>query len=138
LAPSPAPPRCGPYIEIIGNPQLTSLEGFPTLPPTIASLIITGSPLLTSLDPLAGLLEVREEFVIEENTVLSDCSALLKILDDVDDGFPGPNESDPDFPPDLNPNLFGIGLNADGCNTIEEVVNADNNEGVFLDGFEDP
>ena len=79
--------------------------------------------------------------LVRENTNLSDCSVLKKVLDDVDDGFPGPNDSNPDFPPDVDWNAQSgegmLGLNAAGCNTIEQILGSGSGEEVFIDGFED-
>jgi len=85
---------------------------------------------------------------IGSNLLLSDCSALAKVVDEIDDGFIGPNEftSDPSlFPPDVfNGGLsFGFedpsipGTNATGCNTIAEILGSVGGEGgVFKDSFE--
>jgi len=131
-----APPFGGPAVSINGNPKLTGLEGLPALPPSLSGLVIESNPLIAKLVSMAGVLEIWGDLGIFNNTTLSDCSDLTHVLDDIDDGQPGPNDSNPEFPPDIIPDFFGLGSNASGCNTIEEILNTGNSEGIFSNGFE--
>jgi len=132
-----------PALIIADNPMLSSLNGVPSvLPPgAFKGLIIVANPLITSLSVLDGVIDIWEEAGFFGNTALSDCSSLVKVMDEVDDGFPGPNEytSDPSvFPPDII--IFNedppLGNNASGCNTIAEILGTSSEDGVFMDGFE--
>jgi hypothetical protein len=81
-------------------------DGFesPFTVPGPPAIIINGNPLLASL------------------TGIPPVTTLTKVVDDVDDGFPGPNDQHPDPPPDFLPQGFELVLNASGCNTIEEIL----------------
>jgi hypothetical protein len=132
-----------PSLMISNNPKLSSLNGVPgVLPPgAFYHLVIVRNPLITSLNVLDGVVEIWGDAGFGENAVLSDCSSLSKVMDEVDDGFPGPNEdtSDPSiFPPDLkSPNdELPLGGNATGCNTIAEILGSSSGGEVFADGFE--
>lgn len=134
-------PSNAPKLVLRENPQLASLDGVPSiLPPGVLSeLLISDSPFITSLDPLAGLVEVWGNDGVGDNAALSDCSALFKVVDAVDDGFEGPNAltSDPTmFPPDVFNDGLYLDANAAGCTSISEIVGGDNGGGVFADGFE--
>jgi len=134
------PPSQSLALIIEENPKLSSLEGVPTMPLALNELIISNNPLITDLGVLNGLLEVWTQGVnIFSNAALSDCSTLSKALDTVDDGYPGPNESTSDptlFPPDVPMTGLYLEENAEGCNSIAEILGSSNEEGVFMDGFE--
>ena len=133
------PPLGAPSIIVNGNPLLGSLTGIPPVT-TLRGLHISSNPLISSLDPLSGALEVwGGEFVVTNNSNLSDCSALTKIVDEHDDGFPGPNDQNNGLPPDFLESNFQMYDNASGCNSIEEILdNVVDTGGVFDDGFEEP
>ena len=135
------PPFAAPRLLLQENPQLASLDGLPGIlsPGVFTELIISHIPFITSLEPLAGLVEVWGAVEVRNNAALSNCSALFKVVDTVDDGFTGPNEhtSDPTTsPPDVTNNGLYLELNAVGFNSIAEIVGGDNGGGVFADGFE--
>lgn len=127
-------------LEINSNPKLNNLDGIPTLPPALHILQIEGAPSLTNLDFLDGLLEVWEYAAIFSNPVLGDCSGLTKVVDAIDDGYPGPNEftTDPTInPPDFPNEALYLESNAQGCNSIAEILDSGNgSEDVFKDSFE--
>lgn len=133
------PPFGAPGIVVDGNPLLASLTGIPPVT-TLSGLYIGNNPLISNLDPLSGALEVwGGEFVITENSNLSDCSALAKIVDENDDGVLGPNDQNNGLPPDFLEFQFQMYNNASGCNTIEEILDSVvDTGGIFIDGFEDP
>jgi len=130
-----------PRLSIGDNPMLASLNGVPAIlaPGVLSGLNIYDNPLITSLAVLDGLVEVWGYVGIYRNGALSDCSALSRVVDAIDDGFTGPNEfsSDPTLVP---PDVFNEGLslteNAAGCNSIAEIIGNGGGDGVFADSFE--
>jgi hypothetical protein len=66
---------------------------------------------------------------IVENAALSDCSALERLLDFIDDAAPGPGPNGQGIP-DVGGSV-SIDANLPGCNSVEEIVGA-----VFTSGFE--
>ena len=135
-----APAFNAPQLSISDNPLLDSLIGIP--PPTALSLLeILGNPIITTLGPLDSLQEVWGEFAVFNNGNLSDCFALVTVLDNVDDGFPGPNDQNPECPLDLLPNIaceidLRLGGNATGCNSFAEIMGSGDNSVIFKNGFE--
>ena len=132
-----------PSLWISNNPNLSSLNGIPSISPLGAfeHLVIVNNPLITTLSVLEGLVEIWGDVGFVGNAALSDCSSLSTVMDAVDDGFPGPNEFTPDpsvFPPDLNSwnDELPLGSNAPGCNTLVEILGSSSGEGIFMDGFE--
>lgn len=120
---------------ISGNPMLTSLAGLPSVD-KLWGLGVSENALLSSLAGLEGLVEVWEGISVYDNPVLSDCSVLATVLDDVDDGDAGPT-FDPAYPPDgpgEDPFLSG---NLNGCNSIEQILVVDPDDLILEDGFED-
>jgi len=91
---------------------------------------------LSNLDGAAGLVEVWQFLRISGNPMLNECSALTTVLDDVDDGDPGPSTLP--YPPDSPADEMIIGSNLEGCNTIEEIVGSAPDGLIHKDGFEDP
>ncbi len=126
------------FLIITDNPNLAGLDGLPAMPVALRELIINDNSQITNLDELNGLLEVWVGFEISGNPALIDCSSLVKVLDEFDDGDPGPNEDTPDpalFPPDVGGRVY-LESNGAGCNSIAEIVGTSSEEGVFMDGFE--
>jgi hypothetical protein len=130
-----------PRLSIGDNLKLASLDGVPAIlaPGVFTGLEIYDNPMITSLAVLDGLVEVWGEVGIYRNGALSDCSALSRVVDAIDDGFTGPNEfsSDPTlFPPDVFNNSLYLAENATGCNSIAEIIGNGGGDGVFADSFE--
>ncbi len=126
------------FLIITDNPNLAGLDGLPAMPVALRELIINDNSQITNLDELNGLLEVWVGFEINGNPALIDCSSLVKVLDEFDDGDPGPNENTPDpalFPPDVGGEVY-LESNGTGCNSIAEILGTSSEEGVFMDGFE--
>ncbi len=121
-------------IDIRNNDLLQSLGGFP-IGDRVADFGISNNAVLTNIDAASGLVEVWEFLRLSDNPMLSDCTALTTVLDDIDDGDPGP--AIPLSPPDSPPldEIF-IGNNLPGCNDIAEIVNPGPGEIIMLDGFE--
>jgi len=136
-------------IEINSNIMLTDLSG---VPPATAldrlSISGNGTQIASSqsgsrtqgaawnLDFLSELEYIGDHLIITSNPLLADCSALKKVLDDVDDGEPGPGPGE-DGIPDVQGTIW-IENNQAGCNSIEEILNSSNaDDDVFEDGFEE-
>ena len=136
-------------LEIIGNIMLTDLTGLP--PTTVLNLLeisangpqqaLSKMSSLTAatgwnLDSLSTLAGVSGNVTITNNPLLSECSGLIQLLDDVDDGEPGPGPG-LDGIPDVSGSIL-IQNNGAGCNSIEEILNSSNNDDdVFEDSFEE-
>ena len=110
------------------NAVLPNLVGIPAVQ-RLGDITITGNLGLTSLDGLETLQESWGVVTISGNPLLSDCTVLQVMLDDVDDGEIGPGvlNEDPPPGPDDPPDTEGlenidIGNNAGGCNTIAEIL----------------
>jgi len=135
-------------IEIVGNIMLTDLSG---IPPATAlnrlSISGNGTQIASSqsgsrtqgaawnLDFLSELEHIGDHLIISNNPLLADCSALKKVLDDVDDGEQGPGPGQ-DGIPDVQ-GIIIIQNNQAGCNSIQEILDSDTvDDGVFEDSFE--
>ena len=118
-------------ISVSGNPSLTALAGLPPID-KVWSLGISENNVLVSLNGLNNLVEIWEGLTIVANPALKDCSVLATVLDEIDDGAPGPS-TDPDSPPD-SPGVDHILIegNIAGCNSLGEILAS----GIFSDGFE--
>ncbi len=122
-------------VIVTDNPLLPSLNGFP-LDTKVGRFEIRDNDVLSNLDGASGLVEVWGFLRVSGNPMLDDCSALTTVLDDVDDGDPGPAAL-PD-PPDAPAGEVIIGSNLEGCNTIEEIVGSAADGLILKDGFEGP
>ena len=132
------PPTMGPgttSIDIVSNFDLTSLVGIP-VGDKIGSLTISSNGSISSLAGFENLVEVWSLLEVTENDFLADCSALVTVLDDVDDGDPGPGDGmNPADPPDTN-GLGSITIVNNGeavapdgnCNSIEDILAAGETE----------
>jgi len=135
-------------IQINGNIMLIDLSG---IPPSTAlnrlSISGNGTQIASSqsgsraqgaawnLDSLSELEHIGDHIIISGNPLLADCSALKKVLDDVDDGEPGPGPGEDGIPDVLG--LILIQDNGVGCNSIAEILNSGNgDDDVFEDSFE--
>lgn len=121
-------------ISIQQNSKLSSLE-FPALTGLQSlTLEVNGEPVSQALvepqnnglnlDSLVSLQRITEGLIIALNPGLADCSGLVRLLDDIDHGEPGPGPP-PGYPdiPDVQGQL-AIGENAQGCNSVEEIFQA--------------
>jgi hypothetical protein len=106
-------------LVIAGNVSLNSLDGLSNITSVDGDLRIVGTA-LQNLDGLSNLIGVGENVLVSENSQLSECAGLTKLLDDVDDGEPGPGpglDGIPDIGGEVN-----IGDNLSGCNSVQEIL----------------
>lgn len=132
------------YIE--WNFNLPSLAGLPATS-RLGNFRVADNGNLTSLGAPAGLQEIWGELFVADNPKLSDCEILRTVLDETDDGDPGPGMSmDPMDPPDTRGLMFitienNQSLDPDlpppqrGCDSIEEILASSSNV-IHADGFE--
>ncbi len=143
-------------LTIRNNPQLASLDGIP-LSPGLAGLVIDNNDSLTDVDALSGLATVGNNYsslLIDDNAQLGDldglsdlegldadleitnnpmldqCLALARLLDQTDDGLPGPGPGAASIP-DISGDVIIFG-NLDPCNSVSDILSPL----VFSDGFE--
>lgn len=91
-------------VNITDNASLANLNG-------LASLVSVGDPVFS----FGGALVVRS------NSNLDNCVGLIPVLDDIDDGEPGPRLAGLDGPPDVE--LFSIIQgNGQNCNSAETIL----------------
>ena len=128
-------------LEIRNNDSLTNLDalsGLEKLDASImiicgndycTSLAISGNDGLQNLNGLAQLSWAIGSVAVENNSSLADCTGLETLLNQRDDGVPGPGPGEEGIP-DVGRFVFW-GNNASGCNSLNEFVD------VFeLEGFE--
>ena len=116
-------------LVIAGNVSLNSLDGLSNITSVDGDLRIVRTA-LQNLDGLSNLIGVGKNVLVSENSKLSECAGLTKLLDGVDDGEPGPGPG-LDGIPDIG-NQATLAGNQEGCNSISEVMT------IFRDGFESP
>jgi hypothetical protein len=128
-------------LEILNNPTLVSIDGLSGLRGLGANpdfnclffgwcdnLQIVGNGLLPSLNGLANLASVIHDIVITDNASLSNCAALLTLLDGIDDWLPGPGPG-PHGIPDVGGEILSFG-NMGECNSLSGM------DILLFDGFE--
>jgi len=105
------------------NSALTDLDGLAGLQ-TVGNqynvLWVKSNASLTNLDGLADLIGIETGLEVEDNPLLADCSGLVKVLDQSDDGQPGPGPGSAGIP-DIGTEVT-IGNNLPGCNSIVEIT----------------
>jgi hypothetical protein len=132
-------------LNITDNPQLASLQGLPAFT-NLAGLVLSNNDALIHVDELAGLAEIGNHsglvinhnamlanldgladlvsldwvLVVTDNPMLDLCSALVRLLDAVDDADPGPGPGT-DGIPDVSGDIT-IENNLTGCNSVEEIL----------------
>ncbi len=111
------------------NPGLSNVDLY-SLATVNGNVTIQGNAGLMQLAGLSGLIGVGGDLLVAENPQLSECDGLKKLLDDVDDGEPGPGPGADGIPDVGNEATFFD--NAEGCNSISEIMT------IFGDGFESP
>jgi hypothetical protein len=121
-------------LTLYSNPRLTSLDGLENLTTLGAntSLYIRFNNSLSSIAALSNLVAVGRDVEFSNNPTLSDCSALQTLLDGVDDAAPGPGPGVAGIP-DVGDDVT-FANNAEGCNSIDEIVVAEPPPGVVLYG----
>ena len=112
-------------MNITFNTALTNLDSLSGLTTTGTSgLNIVGNTALTDIDGLAAMVSSNGNVRITDNSLLSLCSSLLILLDQVDDALPGPGPGVAGIP-DVNGDVTVSG-NLDGCNSIGDIVGKSN------------
>lgn len=112
-------------LSIYNNDSLSNLDGLANLTTIVATnrkLNINENDRLTSLDGLQNLIFVGSDLSLTNNALLDDCSALIPLLDAVDDGVPGPGPGDAGIP-DVGNDVFLFG-NQLHCNTVERILHS--------------
>jgi hypothetical protein len=104
-------------VSLVSNGALQSVGALRRIS-KMEQLAIRTNPMLQTLDGLDSLLEVTGDVTILENPALNSCSAIVKVLDQIDDGEFGPG---PPGLPDVGGNVL-VGKNASGCNCILQVL----------------
>lgn len=117
-------------LHIEYSSDISNLDGLIDIKDIAGQLYIGFNDLLSNLDGLSSLIGVGENVLVSENLQLSECAGLTKLLDDVDDGEPGPGPG-LDGIPDVG-NQATLAGNQEGCNSISELM------AIFRDGFESP
>ena len=124
----------GARVTVSGNALITDLDWMSGLTAINDDLSITSNPLLSDLSGLAGLESIGGDLEIEGNQSLSDCEPLGALLDQNDDGNPGPG-----LPP--TPDVGGVIIvldNASGCDSLEEVVSVPSLASTMVGSWYDP
>jgi len=114
---------------IIGfNPSLASLS-LASLTRVDSDVFILDNGNLNDLNQLSNLMSVGNDLFVSDNPKLSNCLGLKRLLDEVDDGVPGPGPGLSGVP-DVG-NEVNFNGNRQGCNSKEQVVYL-----IMEDGFE--
>jgi hypothetical protein len=113
------------WFEISWNPVLTTLDGLSALTrvgleaPSMGALIIQYNAGLQSLSGLSAL-EAVQNLALEYNPALTDCRAVVQLVDPLDDFEPGPGPGLSGIP-DVG-DQARIQLNGAGCNSVNDVL----------------
>ena len=111
----------GHNLGITFNPQLAHLEGLSGITSVGFKLEIWGNETLSDIQGLAAMQSVGDLWVFD-NPKLSDCSALVAIIDPIDDFDPGPGPGPYETKiPDIEFDAT-IGSNGDGCNSVNQIL----------------
>lgn len=111
------------------NPGLSNVD-LVSLATVNGNVSVQGNAGLTKLEGLSSLIGVGGDLLVAENPQLGECVGLQRLLDDVDDGVPGPGPGADGILDIGNEATFFD--NAAGCNSISEIMT------IFGDGFESP
>lgn len=109
-------------LVIWSNPLLTHLDGLTSLTTlgNNTALSIRYNNTLSSIAGLSNLVSAADDVELTDNPLLSDCSALLTLLDGVDDANPGPGPGDAGIP-DVGGDVT-IADNQTGCDSLAEIL----------------
>lgn len=106
-------------LQIMGNDSLTTLTGLANLSSVTGRVDISSNKNLTNLEGLDNLTSVENSLYLIDNRQLDDCSALISLLDEVDDDEPGPGPGVARVP-DVRDDVVLID-NPIHCNTVERI-----------------
>ena len=109
----------GGTLSLSAHEFLTNVEGLSSLSQVGAAVIGDNSSLI-HLNGLASLVSVASNMRVDGNAQLSDCSGLIPLVDDIDDGEPGPGPG-PSGIPDVGAELF-LQDNQPACNFREAIL----------------
>lgn len=118
----------GPVI-LESNTELLDLDGFSGLESVGGTFTMLDQQKLTNIEGLSPLISVGGDFRMENNPLLAHCKSLRRLLDNNDDGVPGPGPGAGGVP-DVGGDVT-IGNNLPGCNSVDDIVDP-----IFADGFE--
>ena len=107
------------YLFIHNNGALTDINALATLT-SVGDISIGNNDVLTDLNGLSALVSVDFNVSLQSNASLGVCAGLSTLLDDIDDGVPGPGPGSAGIP-DVGEGVF-ISNNLDGCNTVDEIL----------------
>lgn len=116
------------------NPLLTNLNGLDNLTHLgdQTALSLHDNDTLNNIQGLANVISAEFDVEITDNPMLDDCSPLLKLLDSVDDGDPGPGPGDAGIP-DVGGDVI-LANNLPGCNAIPQPPEGSLVYGAFANG----
>ena len=109
----------GENLFISDNWKMAEVNGFSALTRVAGDLII-GDTVLEHLDSLAGLNEVGGSVIVQRNSYLNHCGGLTRLLDENDDGEPGPGPGNAGVP-DVGDGVF-LHQNGVGCNSVRQIL----------------
>ncbi|MGA9575458.1 MAG: HYR domain-containing protein, partial [Lysobacterales bacterium] len=108
--------------------NVDELAGLTTIGNQYSDMLISNNDSLTNLDGLADLVSLDAGVEISDNNSLDACSALVTLLDPIDDALPGPGPGGAGIP-DVNGDLL-LENNGDGCNSLAEILGANPMDGT--------
>ena len=125
----------GAYFRVRSNPMLQTVAGFDQLEST-REFFMTDNPELAEVFGFHGLHSVNIDFDLFENPKLENCSVFRELLDEIDDGDPGPGSLESGVPDVGGP--IDIRANGPGCSTVQEIANSETESLLFVEvGFSD-
>jgi len=102
------------------NSKLTNVDGLAKLKSVGEIAFINNNQALHDVDGLAGLEFVGQDLLVSRNDSLADCTGLIRLIDPLDDGEPGPGPGNAGVP-DVG-NFVELSSNLDGCNSISQIL----------------
>ncbi|MDH4021366.1 MAG: hypothetical protein OEU84_17370 [Xanthomonadales bacterium] len=116
-------------LSITHNYALANLDGLSNLTSVGSNLIVEYNSQLKSINGMNSLRSVGNDFLLIDNNLLSNCTILTRLLDQIDDYEPGPGPGEAGIP-DIGGSAT-LQDNSSGCNSIELILDT-----LFKDGFE--
>jgi hypothetical protein len=107
-------------LEIEGNAVLPNLDGLSNLTSVGSNLIVEYNSQLKSINGMNSLRSVGNDFFLIDNNLLSNCTILTRLLDQIDDYEPGPGPGEAGIP-DIGGNAT-LQYNSSGCNSVTEIL----------------
>jgi hypothetical protein len=110
----------GQNLTVSFNSNLANVDGLASLKSVAGIASIANNPALHDVDGLSGLEFVGQDLGVSYNGSLADCTGLIRLIDQLDDGDPGPGPGSSGVP-DVG-NFVVLGGNQDGCNSISQIL----------------